>query len=74
MSKWTEKIKHNHGLLMIICCLVPLALLFAAVKYFGFSRSYLFWFILLLCPAMHYFMMKDMRKKSSEKKEAGKCH
>ncbi len=74
MSKWIEKIKHNHGLMMIICCLVPLALLFAAVKYFGLSRSYLFLFILLLCPVMHYFIMKDMHKKSSEKKEDGKCH
>ncbi|MBI1972859.1 DUF2933 domain-containing protein [Candidatus Woesearchaeota archaeon] len=45
---------------MVLCCVVPLVLLIVAVSFFGLSKSYLFWFILLLCPLMHYFMMKDM--------------
>ncbi len=60
-----QKIRHNHGLMMIICCALPLILLIGAVYVFGLSNRYLFWFILLLCPLMHYFMMKDMHKKHS---------
>lgn len=67
-----KKLKHNHALMMLVCCGVPLLLLLGAVYFFGLSRSYLFWFVLLLCPLMHYFMMKDMR---GDKKDEGdkKC-
>ncbi len=67
-----QKIRHNHSLMMLICCGVPLLLLVVAIYIFGLSKSYLFWFILLLCPIMHYFMMKDMHKKHSKKED--KCH
>ncbi len=67
-----KKLRHNYALMMVICCGVPLLLLLGAIYFFGLSRSYLFWFILLLCPIMHYFMMKDMHKKhSTETKEKG---
>ncbi len=71
-----EKIKNNHALMMIICCGAPLILILAAVYFFGLSKSYLFWFMLLLCPLMHYFMMRDMHKgeKKHGKKEKGGCH
>ncbi len=69
-----RKIRHNHGLMMVICCGAPLILLGIAIYFFGLSKSYLFWFILLLCPIMHYFMMKDMHKKHPDKKENEKCH
>lgn len=62
-------IRHNHGLIMLLCCLVPLILLIGAVYLFGLSNSYLYWFILLLCPAMHFWMMKDMIKKQPQKSE-----
>jgi len=65
----TKEIKHNHGLMMLICCIVPLILLIIAINFFGLSRSYLTWFILLLCPIMHFFMMRDMHKKGKDK-----CH
>ncbi len=69
-----EKIRHNHTLMMVVCCGIPLLLLIGAVYFFGLSRSYLFWFILLLCPLLHYFMMKDMHKKHSKSKNKDKCH
>lgn len=55
--------KHSgfkHLGMMLICCLVPLtaALVLKQLGYSGIS-SYL---ILLLCPIMHLFMMKDMFK------------
>jgi len=69
-----KKIKHNHGLMMLICCGVPLLLLVGAVYFFGLSSKYSYWFILLLCPIMHFWMMRDMHKKQSNEKEQGKCH
>ena len=73
MKNWIEKLKYNHALMMIMCCGLPLLLLIGAVYFFGISKNYLFWFILLLCPLMHYFMMKHMHdnKKGREDK---KCH
>ena len=57
-----RKLKHNHWM-MIICCTIPLILLAIAVYIFGLDNKYIFWFILLLCPVLHYFMMEDMHKK-----------
>lgn len=54
-----DKIKHNHSLMMLLCCGTPLIILLIAVYYFGISESYLYWFVLLLCPLMHLWMMKD---------------
>jgi len=73
-----KKIKQNHWLMMIICCGVPLIILIVAVYIFGLSNKYLFWFILLLCPILHYFMMKDTHGKHDDKNKEGsenkKCH
>ncbi len=80
-----EKIRQNHWLMMVICCGTPLILLVVAVYFFGLDNKYLFWFILLLCPILHYFMMKDMHKGHSDEKsvkdkegskeeEYKKCH
>ena len=69
-----RKIRHNHLLMMVICCVAPLILLIGATYLFGISRSYLYWSILLLCPLMHFFMMKDMHKKEGKSDEGGKCH
>lgn len=57
----TGQIDDRHGrhmLKMLACCLIPLILV--AVLYLtGFSGDYLFYVILLLCPLMHFFMMRD---------------
>jgi len=66
-----RKLKHNHKLMLLICCGVPFAVLLMGVYFFGLNKSYLFWFALLLCPLLHYFMMKDAHK---NKKEKGGCH
>ena len=75
MSNWIEKIKHNHSLMMIICCVAPLVGVAVAVYYFGLSKSYLFWTVLTLCPLMHYFMMRSMHKEDvTSKNRKGGCH
>lgn len=70
-KSWFEKIKHNHVLMMVLCCVVPLILVYAAVYYFGLSKSYLFWTVLILCPLMHFFMMKSIH---NDEKGKGGCH
>jgi Flp pilus assembly protein TadB len=77
MSNLHNKIRHNHLLMMVVCCIIPLALLYIAVYSFGISRSYLYWLIILLCPLMHVWMMRDMHKKGSHKdnkRSEGSCH
>lgn len=53
----------SHMLLMLLCCLIPLALI-AGVAIFGFSLGaltpYLPFALVLLCPLMMFFMMRGM--------------
>lgn len=73
ISKLFNKIRQNHWLMMAVCCLLPIILLIAAVYFFGLSKTYLILFVILLCPIMHYIMMKDTPKQSSNKSK-DKCH
>ena len=50
----------RHALLMIACCVIPLALI-VAVSVFRIDLGGAgYWAILLLCPLMHLFMMRGM--------------
>ena len=80
---WFRRIKKNHLLMMVLCCVVPLLILMGAVYFLNVSKNYLFWLVLLLCPIMHYFMMKEMHKdpqegvphrQENEPKKGGSCH
>ncbi len=75
-GRFIEKIKNNNILMLSICCGAPLMVLLAAIYFFGLSRTYLIWFMLLLCPLMHYLMMKDAHKDSESRHKKGKrgCH
>ena len=73
MSLWNQ-IRQNHMLLMVICCALPIIGIYAAVYLFGISKNYIFWVFLIMCPLMHYFMMKDMHSKGNEEKKKGRCH
>ena len=68
-----DNIKNNHAIMMVLCCGIPLLLLFAAGYLFGISKSYLYWFIILLCPLMHIWMMKEMHGDKKDGKDK-KCH
>ncbi|MEK6954399.1 MAG: DUF2933 domain-containing protein [Candidatus Micrarchaeota archaeon] len=54
-----NSLKNNHMLLMVLCCLIPLVLIFGA-SYFGLNLRNYSWLILLLCPLFMMWMMKDM--------------
>ncbi len=58
-----QKGASKHALIMILCCLIPLALL-VVLWAIGISGSYLILEVLLLCPLLHIFMMRGMRKGS----------
>jgi hypothetical protein len=50
----------KHALLMVLCCLIPLAG-FAAISIFRIPANTVIYVALALaCPAMHLFMMKGM--------------
>ncbi|HET7091109.1 MAG TPA: DUF2933 domain-containing protein [Anaerolineae bacterium] len=52
--------KTKHLLIMLACCLVPLAAL-AAIAVFNLPANTVITFgILLLCPLLHFAMMRNM--------------
>ncbi len=67
MKEMLKNLRHNHGLMMLVCCGVPLVLLVIAVYFFGLNKSYLLWFMILLCPIAHVFMMRDAHSGSDKK-------
>lgn len=85
LNEMFSRIKGDHALMMVVCCLVPLLLLGLA-WYLGVDRGLVSFGFLLLCPLMHFFLMGDMHKGhangtqsngGSGAKEAGrqeKCH
>lgn len=72
MKEMLKNLRHNHGLMMLVCCGVPLVLLAVAVYFFGLDKSYLVWLIILLCPITHLFMMRDAHKESGKKSKRNK--
>ncbi len=52
------KARQNHLLVMLVCCLAPIAVVYVGVTYLGWSRSILLWSVLLLCPLSHILLMR----------------
>lgn len=58
----------SHGLWMIICCLVPVVLI-AVLAYSGVSlKGFGILAILLLCPLLHFFMMRRGHHEKGDEK------
>jgi len=51
------KLRKNHSFAMILCCAVPLGLIFG-LSISGNLGSWGYYALLLLCPLMHVFMMR----------------
>jgi len=58
-----QKSISKHALIMVLCCLIPLAIL-AVLLVIGVSGTYLILGLALLCPLLHLVMMWGMRKDS----------
>ncbi len=52
--------KHRHTLMMVFGCMIPILLL-GILWVAGVSQNILSLGILLLCPIMHFVMMKNMK-------------
>lgn len=57
----------KHMVMMMVCCLAPLGLVLL-LKQSGYegSANYL---VLLMCPLMHFLMMRSMGKKAEDEKQ-----
>jgi len=53
--------KKSHILLMLLCCLIPLAGIAAIMLFRVPTSSVLYFGLVLLCPLMHVLMMATMR-------------
>ncbi len=60
-----QKGMSKHTLIMVLCCLIPLAIL-GVLWAIGISGSYLILGVILLCPLLHIFMMQGKHKGSEE--------
>ena len=54
--------KKSHVLLMLLCCLIPLAGIAAIALFRVPASSVLYFGLVLLCPLMHVVMMATMRR------------
>jgi hypothetical protein len=52
--------KRSHWILMLLCCLIPLAGIAAIYLFRIPTSSVLFVRLMLLCPVLHLFMMRGM--------------
>ncbi len=60
-----QKGMSKHTLIMVLCCLIPLAIL-GVLWAIGISGSYLIFGVILLCPLLHILMMRGSHKGSGE--------
>lgn len=67
-----NKLKHNHSLLMVLCCVLPLSAILA-LSYFNILGSWGFYAIFLLCPLMHVFMHRGHSAQAKNSKPDD-CH
>ncbi len=56
------KLFKNHKILMIVCCLIPIAAL-GIFLILGFNSQAIVFLLILLCPLGHLFLMRGHGKR-----------
>ncbi len=78
--EWREVLGKNHMLLMFVGCILIFGIAYAGANWFGQPGKWGFWLMILLCPLIHVFMMKDMHKGHEKRhgdgdnEKEGQCH
>lgn len=72
MNCHKNKREKKHGLLMILCCLLPI-IIFGVLAFLPSKnvqlQKFLSFGVFLLCPLLHIFMMKGMACHSKDEKK-----
>lgn len=69
--------KRSHWILMLLCCLIPLAGIAAIYLFRIPTSSVLFAGLMLLCPVLHLLMMRGMgqdHRASGDRSADPACH
>lgn len=64
-TQYSNKSHNKHLLWMAICCLAVIGAIIILPRYFNIGTIG-FILLILLCPVLHYFMMRKMHKKDGE--------
>lgn len=64
----------KHLLIMLACCLIPIVALAAIFVFKIPANSVIYFGILLLCPALHLLMMRNMGHGHADHDHAGHDH
>ena len=60
-----EKIRQNSFFAMVLCCVLPLIVIFT-LSSFGFQQSWGYYALFLLCPLAHVLMFKNSHAKQAK--------
>ena len=71
IKKNWQKLKQNHLLLMVLCCLIPIILIAVFFSLFKNSGNYGFWLIILSMVFLHVLMMRGPKHGETGEKESG---
>lgn len=68
-----SRVRQNHLLVVVLCCVVPIVLIVGFLALFKGSSDYWIWLIILLCPLIHLFMMRGHKHEDNTLYKCPEC-